>query len=284
MLKALLQQQQIFIVPGVYDGLSTRLAVDAGFDILYMSGFSVAGATYGQPDIGLLTATEMTEAARRILNVADGRPLIADADAGYGGVMNVARIVRDYEREGVACVQLEDQVHPKRCGHMSRKSVVSREEAVDRIKAAVDARHSADLLVMARTDARATDGLNEALDRADLFRDAGADILFIEAPTSAREVRQIATAFPDTPLVINLVEDGKTPWLDWQTLQGMGFRLGLQPVTALLHATANLSETYHAMIQGYAPATSRQRFTAFNALVGLEDANAFTDALHRPRN
>ena len=282
MLRNLLARGELIIAPGVYDGLSTRLAVETGFEALYMSGFSVAGATYGKPDVGLLSLGEMADAAARIVDAAGGRPVIADADTGYGGVQNVARTVREYERAGVACLQLEDQVHPKRCGHMENKSVVSQDEAVARIRAAVDSRVSDDLLVMARTDARATDSLDEALDRGSLFLDAGADILFIEAPASIREIRKIADTFRGTPLVINLVEDGKTPWLDWPTLSNMGYRLGLQPVTALLHVTANLRNTYQVMATGYAPATARESFAGFNRLVGLDEANDKADALGKP--
>ena len=272
MLKALLERDETLIVPGVYDGLSARLAAEAGFEVLYMSGFSVAGATWGQPDIGLLSATEMAEAAARIVDAAGGIPVIADADTGYGDVQNVARTVQMFERAGVSCIQLEDQAHPKRCGHLANKVIVSREEAVSRIRAAVDQRSTDDFLIMARTDARATDGLDEALDRASMFLEAGADLLFVEAPASMREVRRIADAFPDTPLVINLVEDGRTPWIDWKTLSEMGYTLGLQPVTGLLHATASLRDTYRSMQGGYAPSTPRGSFQGFNKLVGLEEA------------
>lgn len=284
MLKSLIDRGELFIVPGVFDGLSTRLAVAAGFEVLYMSGFSVAGSTYGQPDIGLLSATEMVDAARRVVDASDGRPVVADADTGYGGVNNIQRCVREYERAGVAGIQLEDQVHPKRCGHMERKQIVPRAEAVDRIRAAVDSRASAETMIIARTDARATDGLDEALDRAGMFLDAGADLLFVEAPATSGEIRRIARAFPNTPLVINLVEDGRTPWLHWQTLSQMGFIFALQPVTAVLHAAANLSQTYGAMITGFAPSTPRMSFSDFNSLVGVDEANRFSDSVSVPGN
>lgn len=279
MLRDSLQQDRLLIAPGVYDGLSTRLAAAAGFDALYVSGFSVAGATWGNPDIGLVTATEMADAVARIVDVAAGIPVIADADNGYGGPMNVARTVRAYERAGAACLQIEDQVHPKRCGHMAGKEVVDRGDAVLRIRAAVDARTNPNTLIMARTDARATDGLDEALDRASEFLEAGADILFIEAPGSVREMKTICRAFPNVPLVINLVEDGRTPWRPRAELAAMGFSIALMPVTALLHASRVLGETYEQMASVETPPSPRMSFEEFNMTVGLQAANDFTERL-----
>ena len=278
-LRDLLTGPKPLVVPGVFDGLSTRAAIDAGFRTLYMSGFSVAGATWGIPDIGLLTAEEMAGAAARVVDIAGTVPVIADGDNGYGGPMNVARTVRRYERCGVACIQLEDQVHPKRCGHMENKQVISRGEATEKILVAVDARSHDDFLIMARTDARATHDLDEALARAEDFLEAGADILFIEAPQSKSELTTIGQHFSGTPLVINLVEDGKTPWPAREELAALGFSLVLQPVTALLHQAHNLTQSYSAIAAGQAPDSGRQTFSEFNAGVGLTRANDYIDAI-----
>lgn len=280
-LKALLSQATPLTVPGVFNGLSARAAIEAGFSAVYMSGFSVAGATWGLPDIGLLTAEEMAGAASRIVDIAGNIPVIADGDNGYGGPMNVARTVRRYEQAGVACIQLEDQVHPKRCGHMENKQVISREEATEKIMVAVDARSSRDFLIMARTDARATHNLDEALARAEAFAAAGADILFIEAPQSVEELRTIGRHFTDLPLAINLVEDGKTPWPGMDEIADLGFRVVLKPVTALLHQASNLAQTYAALRAGDAPDSPRLTFAEFNRSVGLSDANDYIDAVRR---
>ncbi|MCB1694195.1 MAG: isocitrate lyase/PEP mutase family protein [Pseudomonadales bacterium] len=275
MLKLLLAQRDVLVAPGVYDGLSATLAARAGFDVVYMSGFSVAGATYGVPDVGIIGANEMAEAADRIVRAAGTTPVIADADNGYGGPLNVARIVERYEQLGVACIQIEDQVLPKRCGHMENKQVVGRKEATARIRAAVKARQSTDFLVMARTDAAATDGLGEALRRAEDFLHAGADILFVEAPRTESDLRRIGETFAGTPLVLNLVEDGKTPWLVPETARELGFRIVLYPVTALLHAAEALSGVYEVLRAGGAPTSARMKFGDFNQLVGLDRLNGW---------
>jgi len=213
MLKDYLAEGRQLLAPGVFDALSARIAHQCGFEVLYMSGFCVAGTLLGRPDVGLVTATEMIERAQQIVNAAPGATIIADGDNGHGGVHNVARLVKAYESAGVACIQLEDQVIPKKCGHMENKQVVELEEAVQKIEAARDARRSDEFLIMARTDARATHDLDEALRRGEAFVKAGADILFIEAPASTEEMETIAKQFPNTPLVANLVEGGKTPEL-----------------------------------------------------------------------
>ena len=211
MLKDSLLKGQQIIAPGVFDGLSARIAQQSGCNVLYMSGFCVSGTLLGTPDVGLVTATEMIERVQQIVNSAPGAAVIADGDNGHGGVHNVARIVRAYETAGAECIQLEDQVIPKKCGHMENKQVVALEDAAQKIEAACAARRSNDFLIMARTDARATHNLDEALKRGDAFLEAGADILFIEAPASVEEMTLIAKRFPNTPLVANLVEGGKHP-------------------------------------------------------------------------
>ena len=271
MLKHLLATNDYLLLPGVYDGLSALIASRAGFKALYMSGFAVAGSLLGKPDIGLLSATEMAERAAQVVAAAGAVPVIADGDNGYGGELNVMRLVQLYERAGVAAIQLEDQVSPKRCGHMEGKQVVSLEEAARKIVAAVQARRNPALLIIARTDARATHGLDEALRRGRAFLAAGADILFIEAPQSVAEMQTIAAAFPGVPLVANMVEDGKTPELQPAALAALGFRLILRPVAALLRQAHALQLAYAELAADGALAAGQPRltFAGFNQLVGL---------------
>lgn len=271
-LKARLGQGATLMAPGVYDGLSARLAAQAGFEAVYMTGFGVSGSALGMPDIGLLTATEMADRARALVEAAGPVPLIADGDNGHGNELNVARLVRMYEQAGVACIQLEDQVFPKRCGHMASKDVIPRADAVTKIAAAVAARVSPDFLIMARTDARAVHGMDEALRRADAFLSAGADLLFVEAPQSLEELRRVAETFKGAALVANMVEDGKTPYLPVTDLQAMGFSLAIYPVSALLVAARSLQQAYAAMAEaGQLPAgVSRHGFDEYNRVVGLD--------------
>ncbi len=274
MLKKLLNTRDRLLVPGVYDALSAKIAVQAGFESLYMSGFAVAGSLLGRPDIDLVTACEMTERAQQIVAAADGVPVIADGDNGYGGEHNVARLVQGYEAAGVQCIQLEDQVSPKRCGHMENKQVVPLEEAVSKILAAVSSRASDEFLVMARTDARATHDLDEAIQRCQAFLEAGADILFIEAPRTVAEMEQVKSAFGDVPLVANMVEDGKTPDLSAEELVKLGYQIIHRPVSALLAASKSLQLSYTALYESSSLDKGQPRlsFSEFNDLVGLGDA------------
>lgn len=255
--------------PGAYDGLSARLAARAGAHAVYMTGFGLSGSVLGMPDVGLLTATEMAARAGAMAEAA-GVPLIADGDGGHGGVLNVARTVRLYEAAGAACIQVEDQAFPKRCGHMRSKVVVDRVEAVARVEAAVAAR--SDMLVMARTDARATDGMDEALRRAEAFARAGADILFVEAPRDEGEMRRLVETLHGAPLCANMVEDGKTPYRDASALHAMGFALVIHPVSTLLVAARALEDAYAALIrEGRLDDRPRATFDRYNDLVGLTD-------------
>jgi carboxyvinyl-carboxyphosphonate phosphorylmutase len=227
------------LAPGAYDALSARLIEAAGFAAVYMTGFGTTASLIGRPDVGLLSGTEMIGNARRITQ-AVAVPVVADADTGYGNPLNVIRTVREYEAAGVAALHLEDQSMPKRCGHVTGKTLVPVEEMTAKIEAAVAARTDEDLVLIARTDARAVEGLDAALDRARCYADAGADALFIEAPTSDGEVEAVAAAFPDTPLVFNWVEGGRTPPVGLDVLAELGFALVLFPVGALLAATAGI--------------------------------------------
>ena len=261
------------IVPGVYDALSARVAARAGAKLVYMSGFGVAGASFGLPDIGLVSAAEMVERVKRVAAACAPVPLIADGDNGHGGPLNAAQLTRDYERAGAACIQLEDQVIPKRCGHMEGKEVISRTDAVAKIRAASDARSSSAFKIMARTDARATHDLDEALRRGEAFLKAGADVLFIEAPRDEKELVAVASAFRGVPLVANLVEDGKTPMLKPDELGALGYKIILYPISALLAVTRRLQDVYAALLAGDRTRidASRARFGEYNEIVGLPE-------------
>lgn len=275
-LRERLARPSILIAPGAYDGLSARLALQAGAEAVYMTGFGVAGSLLGVPDIGLVTATEMADRVRALAEAAGPAPLIADGDNGHGGPLNAARLTRLYEQAGAACIQLEDQVLPKRCGHMAGKAVVPVAEARARIRAAVDSRRDPDFCVMARTDALATDGLDEALRRADAYLAAGADLLFVEAPRSPDDLAAIAARFPGVPLVANMVEDGATPLRDARALEEIGFALVILPVSALLVAAGALRDAYGALVgSGQLPAgTRRLGFADYNETLGLSALTA----------
>jgi 2-methylisocitrate lyase-like PEP mutase family enzyme len=266
---ALLREKGILILPGAHDALSARIAVKAGARAVYMTGFGIAGASFGVPDIGLITADQMVERVRAIAGAIAPMPLIADGDNGHGGPLNVARLVRAYEQAGAQCIQLEDQVSPKRCGHMDGKEVVSLEDAAAKIRAAVDARSSSVFKIIARTDARATHDLDEALRRGDAFLNAGADILFIEAPRSESEMETIARTFSGTPLLANLVEDGKTPMLPPATLEQMGYKIALYPISALLAAAAAYEKIYAQLLGHTSVPRERVTFSQYNVIVGL---------------
>ncbi|MGD0191890.1 MAG: isocitrate lyase/PEP mutase family protein [Rhizomicrobium sp.] len=277
-LDALLNQKGILIVPGAYDALSARVAVHAGAEAVYMTGFGVVGASFGVPDIGLVGPDQMAERVRAIAGAAAPVPLIADGDNGHGGPASVARLVCAYEQAGAACIQLEDQASPKRCGHMDGKEVVPLADAVAKIRSAASARSHSGFKIMARTDARQTHGLDEALLRGEAFLKAGADILFVEAPQSEDELRIIAERFAGTPLVANLVEDGKTPVLAPATLQQMGFRIALYPISSLLAITQRLEDAYTAILAGNGiPPVERSSFRHYNDLVGLPEWQSLED-------
>ena len=281
-----LEAGQATIVPGVYDALSARIAARAGAKILYMSGFGVAGASFGVPDVGLVGASEMIERVGVLAGAAAPVPLIADGDNGHGGPLNAAKLTRAYERAGAAGIQIEDQVSPKRCGHMEDKEVVSRTGAAQKIRAAADARSSKAFKIIARTDARATHGLDEALARGEEFLKAGADILFIEAPRSNEELRRIAQVFAGTPLVANIVEDGKTPLLTAEEFGALGFRLLLYPISALLAVTRRLEGVYERLLKGERRELDKDRssFNHYNEIMNLPELLAVTKALSRTNN
>lgn len=233
-LRKRLAQDEILVVPGVYDGLMAKLVEKAAFEAVYLSGAGVSYSTYGQPDLGLITQTEMAQRVAAVAR-ATNLPLIADGDTGYGNAINVMQTVRLFEQAGAQAVQLEDQHFPKRCGHLSGKSLIEVDEMVGKIRAACDARTSDDFLIIARTDARSVLGLDEALQRGRAYVDAGADILFIESPYTIEELEQISRRFEDIPLMANMVEGGKTPLLSAAQLQDMGYSLVIFPNSLTRH-------------------------------------------------
>jgi 2-methylisocitrate lyase-like PEP mutase family enzyme len=230
-LRELLAGDELIVAPGVYDGISAALVAKLGFPAAYMTGAGVCASAYGLPDIGLLTLSEMAERARVLGGLLDV-PLIADADTGYGSPINVVRTVREYERAGVAAIQLEDQVFPKRCGHLGGKDVIDAERFAITLQAALDARADPDTVIVARTDARAPLGIEEAIARARRYAQVGADVIFVEAPESVEEIEQIATTV-DAPLLLNVVPGGRTPELPHERLAELGFRIAIHPGAAL---------------------------------------------------
>ena len=225
------------------------------------------------PDVGLMSATEMADRVRAMAAACAPTPLIADGDTGHGGPLNAARLVSLYEQGGAACIQIEDQVFPKRCGHMANKEVVPVEVAAANIRSACAARQSSAFKIMARTDARAPLGYDEAIRRADAYLEAGADILFIEAPQSMGELEAIAERYSDIPLVANMVEDGKTPYLDGEALQEIGYKIALFPVSALLCVTQKLESVYANMLKAdqLPDDEARVSFSRYNEIVGLPE-------------
>ncbi len=230
-LRRMLAEPGLTVLPGVYDALSATLVERNGFPGAYMSGAAVSMTLGGLPDLGLLTMTEMATQAARLAGVLTG-PLVADADTGFGNALNVQRTVVEYERAGVAGLHIEDQTYPKRCGHLSGKSVIPSEEFVDKIKAAVDAREDADLVLIARTDARGPLGFAEAIRRANTYLAAGADLIFVEAPETIDEIASIPAEL-DGPVMFNIVENGSSPPVALEQLEAWGYRLAIRPLALI---------------------------------------------------
>lgn len=271
-LRELLAQPGPLLAPGAYDALSARLVEQAGFDAVYMTGFGTTASLIGRPDVGLLTGAEMVDNARRIVAAVDV-PVVADADTGYGNAINVLRTVQLYEQAGVAGIQLEDQVMPKKCGHMSGKALIGTDEMVGKIRAAVEARRDPDLVVIARTDAVAVGGLEEAIGRARAFAEAGADLLFVEAPTSEDDIARIAGELQGVaPLVFNWAEGGRTPPLPLDRIRELGFALVIYPIGTLLAATAGIRSVLATLKRDGVPSLDGlPAFDEFTDLVGLPE-------------
>jgi 2-methylisocitrate lyase-like PEP mutase family enzyme len=272
-LRELLNSGQTVVAPGAFDPLAARLVEEAGFAAVYMTGFGTSAALLGRPDVGLLTMTEMADSAGRIAACVD-IPLIADADTGYGNPLNVIRTVGAYEAAGVAGLHIEDQVAPKKCGHMEGKLVIGADEMAQKVRAAVDARTDPDFVIIARTDARAVEGLDSALDRARRYRDAGADVLFIEALVSDAEIEAAAAAFPDVPLLFNWAEGGKTPPVSLDRLTELGYRIVIFPIGTLLAATAAMRRILQEIAAAGTPASligELPTFGEFTDFIGLPE-------------
>jgi len=268
-LRALLAEPGLLVTPACYDALSARMIERAGFRVSFMSGFAVSAARLGLPDTGLISYAEMVEQGRNICN-AVSIPVIGDADTGYGNALNVKRTIRGYAQAGFACAMIEDQVAPKRCGHTRGKQVVGRDEALSRIRAAVDARdEGADILIMARTDARATDGFDEALWRVRAFAGAGADIVFLEAPRTEDEMRAFCAGV-DKPAMANMVEGGDTPVLPPKRLEELGFRIAAYPLTLMNASLAAMQRALGALKDGRMP-DSLLDFAEIRDIVGFPD-------------
>jgi 2-methylisocitrate lyase-like PEP mutase family enzyme len=272
-LRSRLTGPEIVLAPGVYDGLTAALATDAGFEALYLSGAAVAYSRLGRPDIGLTTASEMADTMALIADRTD-LPVIMDADTGFGNALNARRTMQVYERAGAAALQVEDQSYPKRCGHLSDKSLISKTEMSGKIAAMADARRQ-DTLIVARTDAIAVEGFDAAIERAGSYIDAGADVLFVEAPRDSDELAKIATTFKgQVPLLANMVEGGATPISSATTLQDMGFDIVIFP-GGIVRALAMTAQNYYASLMEAGPnkpfSDRMHDFDGLNAAIGTPE-------------
>jgi methylisocitrate lyase len=269
----LIKKEGILVLPAVYDALTAKIAERAGFPAILMGGYSVSAVRLGQPDVGYLTMTEMA-AQVKIIAEAVSVPLIADGDTGYGNPLNVMRTVEEYQKAGAAGIILEDQQFPKRCGHMEGKQVIPMEEHLKKLEAAIEARGNRDTLIIARTDSLTPLGLQEAIRRGKAYRDAGADVVFVEAPQTVDELKAIREAIPDVPLVANIIEGGKTPVLSAQELKEMGYEIYFCGLTAVLvTAKAIMNTMKHLRQEGSTAGLMDQMFSfaEFNELIGLKE-------------
>ena len=271
-LRQMLNNKEKVMAPGAYDAWSAKLIENAGFPAVYMTGYGVSASVLGKPDIGLLTLSEMVTSVKNIV-ASVNIPVIADADNGYGGTLNVVRTTEEYEQVGVAAIQFEDQVTPKRCGHMEGKEVIPMEEMVAKIKAAVYARKDPDFVIIARTDARAVLGFDEALRRAKAYEAAGADVIFFEAPQSLDEMKIVAQEIK-VPLLANMVEKGKTPLTKATELNEIGYNIIIYPVSLLYNATKAIQDMLIQLKQDETTSNMLDKlvsFPEFNATIKLDE-------------
>ena len=273
-LRTLLKDNKSIVVPGVHDPMSAKIFQDAGFPVLFTGGFSLSASTLGVPDIGLLTMSENIERVKRVTNTIN-IPLIADMDTGYGSPLNVIRTVQECVNVGVAGIILEDQSWPKKCGHMEGKSVISNEEHVEKIKAAVHARGDSELVIIARTDSRATHSLEEAIRRGKNLEESGADVIFIEAPQTEDEIRTIGKEIK-LPMLINLIEGGKTPNLPISDLEELGFRLILYPLTSIF-ATAYSMQKLASHVRSEKTTRGYDKILTFSEFENVVDLQKYKD-------
>jgi 2,3-dimethylmalate lyase len=265
-------KNKIIVLPGVFDALSAKIAEHVGFEAMFQTGYGSAASLLGMPDFGLLNSGETVDNAMRIIRAVNV-PVLVDADTGYGNPLNVWRLVRDLESLGAAGIFLEDQVWPKRCGHMAGKDVIAKEEYMPKLKAALEARHSKDFIIVARTDARAPMGLEEAIERGKAYRKAGADVIFVEAPRSVEELKRVANEI-DAPLVANMIEDGVTPNLSATELVKIGYRIAVFPLSAIYSATFAMRQVLTELKNSGTTKQSR------NLMVTFKDFNQFMDLDH----
>lgn len=277
-LRDLIEQPKLLLAIGAWDALTASLANQAGAEAIYLSGSCVASSVTADPDVGLITMTEMVRRARQTSRVID-IPLIADADTGYGNEISVRRTVDEYERAGVDAIQIEDQLFPKKCGHFEGKQLIPAPDFAVKVEAAVDVRESDSFLVIARTDAIATDGIEEAIRRAKLYKRAGADVLFIEAPTQREEMERITEEVPG-PLLVNMAAKGKTPQMSAESLEQIGYDMAIYPTDAFMSALKTIRETYETLIEtgsqerivdGMVEWETRNRITKLGDIMALED-------------
>src|SRR5574341_70314 len=280
---ALLEKERTLLFPGVYDALSAKLVERAGFPLTFISGYSVAASHLGLPDFGYLTQTEIVAVTRRVC-ASVGIPIIIDADTGYGNALNVIRTVNELIEVGAAGMFLEDQIWPKRCGHMKGKRVIPIEEHVQKIRAAVDARRNRDFFIVARTDARQVTGLNDAIRRCRRYREAGADALFVEGPRSVEELATIARELPP-PLVANMLEGGVTPLLTKEELESLGFQLIVCPLTALYASAKAMQEIFGLLKTAGTTRAAMDRllpFQQFHDIIDLDGYYALDERYRTP--
>ena len=285
-MRQLLARPGCTVAPGVADALAARLVAREGFDAVYMTGFGTSLTRLGMPDVGLLTASEMVDNAGRIAD-ASGLPVIADADTGYGNPINTRRTIRDYEKAGVVGVHIEDQAWPKRCGHLAGKRVIPAAEMAAKIRAACDARHDPDFLVIARCDAIAVEGLEPALERGERYREAGADMLFIEAPVGRAEVERVANHFRGVPLLYNMAASGKTPDLAAEELGRLGFKLAIYPNWMLLAAIPAMQSALRELKRAGSIAHLREKVATFKEctdIAGLPEVQQLEARYGVPEN
>lgn len=267
-LRAAFESPQISITPCCWDAISAKLIEQAGFPLAFMSGFGVSAARLGLPDTGQITFTEMADQARYIGN-ATTIPIIADGDTGYGAAANVKRTVQAYAQAGMACIMIEDQVSPKRCGHTKGKQVVTHQEAEKRMQAAIDARNEgADILILARTDAAGVLGLDEAIERAQMFRAMGADMTFVEAPKTREDMVRICTEI-EGPKMANMLEGGLTPFLSPEELEAIGYSIATYPFTTLMAMIASMQDALTMMRKGAIP-TPPMSFETLQSIIGFD--------------
>jgi len=276
-----LREKRLVSAPGVFEMVSAKMADRMGFEALYMTGYGTVASYLGLPDAGLASYSDMVNRVQQFASVT-ATPMICDGDTGYGGLLNVMHTVRGYEAAGACAIQLEDQEFPKKCGHMLGRQVIAAQSMAEKIRVAVESRSDPNFLIIARTDARTSLGLDEALRRAELYARAGADLLFVESPESVEEMERIGRAF-DVPLVANMVEGGRTPVLSREDLQALGYRLAIFPAAAFLAAGAAFEGVYRTILEQGSTAgvqTPLYEFQKFSQLMGFDWVAEF-DRAHR---